>query len=162
MIVIIDRREQAPISLPADIATARGTLATGDYSVAGLTSLIAVERKGHSDAWNSVLGSRQRFFAEWQRMGAIVAAGGAAACLLVGVADYDALRRVPAGRQVDAARRAAGVAGTYRAWSARFNVPVVFSASGEAAATWLVEWLREAAARLAVAAPVESGKATTP
>ena len=52
MKIIIDSREQRPfdfLSQNGDIETERGTLDTGDYSVAGLESRVAVERKSLAD-----------------------------------------------------------------------------------------------------------------
>jgi len=45
---IIDTCEQLPLDL-APLAVEPGMLATGDYSVAGLESIVAVERKSLSD-----------------------------------------------------------------------------------------------------------------
>jgi DNA excision repair protein ERCC-4 len=45
---IIDTREQTPFAL-SPMRTVRGTLATGDYSVAGLESVVALERKSLGD-----------------------------------------------------------------------------------------------------------------
>ena len=45
---IIDNREQLPLDL-SPLQTVAGTLATADYSVRGLETVVAVERKSLSD-----------------------------------------------------------------------------------------------------------------
>jgi DNA excision repair protein ERCC-4 len=59
--IIIDTREQTPWSFVDDQFTSTtGTLVTGDYSVAGLTDVIAIERKSIGDAVSS-------FIHDWNR-----------------------------------------------------------------------------------------------
>ncbi len=70
MIIITDTREQQPFTFSAwpDVATRRDTLATGDYSLAGFTHLVAVERKNGIDELVSCLSQqRERFEAELAR-----------------------------------------------------------------------------------------------
>jgi DNA excision repair protein ERCC-4 len=64
---IIDNREQLPLDL-SPLQTTWGTLATGDYSVAGLEHLVAVERKSLSDLISCVGCERPRFDREVQRL----------------------------------------------------------------------------------------------
>lgn len=64
---ICDTREQTPFDL-SPINTIRGTLSTGDYSVVGLTSFIALERKSLSDLVMCVGVERERFEKEIQRL----------------------------------------------------------------------------------------------
>lgn len=64
---IIDSREQTPFTL-APLRTTKGTLATGDYSIKGLTHVIAVERKSMSDLMNCIGIDRERFEREIQRL----------------------------------------------------------------------------------------------
>ncbi len=45
--IIIDTREQVPLSF--SLPTERGSLVTGDYSIAGLKRFIAIERKSPDD-----------------------------------------------------------------------------------------------------------------
>ena len=49
MKIIIDTREQTPWSFPDGVLIERGTLATGDYTLAGLENIVAVERKSLAD-----------------------------------------------------------------------------------------------------------------
>jgi uncharacterized protein (DUF433 family) len=48
LIAVIDTREQGPLNL-SPLRTVRRTLLTGDYSVRGLESVVAVERKSLAD-----------------------------------------------------------------------------------------------------------------
>ena len=64
---IIDTREQLPLDL-SPLRSQPGTLATGDYSVRGLESLIAVERKGLDDLISCCGTERERFEREIQRL----------------------------------------------------------------------------------------------
>ena len=74
--VVIDNREQIP--WPFDAITAdgnrvivpveRGTLQSGDYSIKGLETVVAIERKSVSDFYGSITSGRTRLEAEFQRM----------------------------------------------------------------------------------------------
>ncbi len=64
---ICDTREQLPLDL-GNMRMARGTLATGDYSVAGLEHVISVERKSLDDLLGCVGNDRERFDRECQRL----------------------------------------------------------------------------------------------
>jgi ERCC4-type nuclease len=75
--VIIDSREQAPFAFQhekyAGIMVEAGTLDTGDYSLAGLTDRVAVERKSLPDLVACLSGGRERFERELQRAAALEA-----------------------------------------------------------------------------------------
>ena len=64
--ILIDSREQTPLIFSYPNITA--TLATGDYSVAGLEDDFCVERKSLSDLYGSLTSGRDRFKRELQRM----------------------------------------------------------------------------------------------
>jgi DNA excision repair protein ERCC-4 len=64
---IIDTREQSPLDL-APLRTVADTLATGDYSVAGLESVVAVERKSLPDLLGCIGQDRERFEREIVRL----------------------------------------------------------------------------------------------
>jgi hypothetical protein len=77
--VVVDTREQrgftflAPIRVAAlrksfIIATTRGTLSTGDYSILTLESEIAVERKSLADLFSTLGQGRDRFTRELARL----------------------------------------------------------------------------------------------
>jgi DNA excision repair protein ERCC-4 len=65
MIIKIDTREQAPYSF--ETPTEPGGLDAGDYSLCGLESLIAVERKTIDDLIGCLTGDRERFERELHR-----------------------------------------------------------------------------------------------
>ena len=67
LVAICDTREQTPLDL-SPIKTARGTLTTGDYSVAGLENIIAVERKSLDDLLGCIGRERERFDREMHRI----------------------------------------------------------------------------------------------
>lgn len=66
MRLIIDSREQLPLSFErwADVVTERAGLPAGDYSLAGLETKVACERKSISDLVGSLSSGRERFEAE--------------------------------------------------------------------------------------------------
>ena len=65
LIVAIDTREQKPYRFPRFEVK---TLATGDYSVVGLESQVAIERKTKEDAYASLGKGRGRFGRELKRL----------------------------------------------------------------------------------------------
>lgn len=67
VLAIIDSREQAPLDL-SPLRMERGTLTTGDYSIAGLESVIAIERKSLPDLLACIGQERERFEREIQRL----------------------------------------------------------------------------------------------
>jgi ERCC4-type nuclease len=64
---IVDTREQIPLDL-APLQTMAGTLATGDYSLVGLESVVAIERKGLGDLLGCIGQERERFEREVMRL----------------------------------------------------------------------------------------------
>lgn len=64
---VIDSREQMPFTL-SPMKTVRGTLATADYSIAGLENVIAIERKSLGDLISCIGAERERFEKEIQRL----------------------------------------------------------------------------------------------
>jgi len=59
--IIIDTREQAPWCFPPSMQTIRRGLGFGDYSLDGLDSVVAIERKSIPDLLGCVGTSRERF-----------------------------------------------------------------------------------------------------
>ena len=55
---IIDSREQMPFDL-VPLRTRAGTLQAGDYSIQGLESLVAIERKSLPDLLSCIAGERR-------------------------------------------------------------------------------------------------------
>lgn len=78
--IVIDTREQLPFSfaaIPADkehgggtwqVTTERRTLPSGDYSLAGFETRVAVERKSVSDLFGTISQGRDRFVRELERL----------------------------------------------------------------------------------------------
>jgi len=66
-VIITDTREQAPLEFRR-LPSRPGTLATGDYSVAGLESDFAIERKSIADLVGSLTSGRERFMREVDRL----------------------------------------------------------------------------------------------
>jgi DNA excision repair protein ERCC-4 len=67
ILAIVDKREQRPLDL-SPLQIVKGTLATGDYSVVGLESVVAVERKSLGDLLCCVGTDRPRFNRQVKRM----------------------------------------------------------------------------------------------
>lgn len=65
--IIVDTREQAPLAFPR-LPSRTGTLTQGDYSIAGLESDFAIERKSISDLVGSLTAGRERFMREVDRL----------------------------------------------------------------------------------------------
>jgi ERCC4-type nuclease len=67
LVALVDTREQSPLDLsPLRVEVA--SLPTGDYSLRGLESVIAIERKSLPDLVGCVGGQRRRFDREVQRL----------------------------------------------------------------------------------------------
>jgi DNA excision repair protein ERCC-4 len=67
-VMVIDTREQDPL-LFQNLASVRGTLYTGDYSIQGLEELFAIERKSIADLVACSIGeNRERFERELHRL----------------------------------------------------------------------------------------------
>lgn len=143
--IICDTREQTPLAIPdgfeAAVTVARATLATGDYSLAGLEWCVAVERKSPADAWGSVLRGRRRFRDCFERLAALrVAPRDRAGFAVVVIECSEAALWTPPSRH-HAERNARSVVGTYRSWSQGLGVPVVFCDGREAAGRSIAEML---------------------
>ncbi len=65
--VLIDTREQTPLTF-VNLPSTRGSLQSGDYSLAGLEDHFAVERKSIADLVGSVCAERERFERELHRL----------------------------------------------------------------------------------------------
>ncbi|ABK18102.1 ERCC4 domain-containing protein [Syntrophobacter fumaroxidans] len=72
MRLIIDTREQTPYGFEGyDVQTERGTLPTGDYSLAGFEDRVAIERKSLDDLIGCLSHDRERFEKELCRAKAL-------------------------------------------------------------------------------------------
>lgn len=65
--VIVDTREQLPLEFKG-VATIRRGLKTGDYSIEGYETRVAIERKSLSDLLGSITTNRERFNACMERL----------------------------------------------------------------------------------------------
>ncbi len=66
--IVVDTREQDPLIFER-LASVRGSLQTGDYSVAGLQDQFSIERKTVSDLIGCCMGdNRERFERELHRL----------------------------------------------------------------------------------------------
>jgi ERCC4-type nuclease len=127
--LIVDSREQAPLAFTR-LPAMRGTLQTGDYSFAGGTELFTVERKSIADLVASVTKDRERFEREMHRLRGLRFKR----LLIVG-----SRAAIEAG-QFHSKASPKAVLHTLDAWEARYDVPVVFADTAEAAAALVESW----------------------
>jgi DNA excision repair protein ERCC-4 len=129
-IVLIDTREQVPLPF-ARLETVRGTLQTGDYSVAGLEHLIAIERKSVADLTACCVDrERERFERELHRL-----RGFRFRRLLIIGTEEDIWRQKYQSNIMPKA-----VMATLCAFEIRYDVPVVFSPDPEKAGALVERW----------------------
>ena len=132
--IIIDTREQNAwtfTSLPSE----PGSLATGDYSVRGLTHLIAVERKSLDDLLACVGIHRDRFKRELQRLRAF-----RFRALVIEASHTD----LEAG-QWRSQLKSSHVIGSLAAWQAQYSLPIWLAGDHESAARFAEKYLFQAA-----------------
>lgn len=127
MRIIIDTREQLPFLFQGaryeGVTTERLALQAGDYSLAGLTDKIAIERKSIDDLVNCLGRERERFTRELQR-------GAAYDFFAVLVeADWQSLAKGEYKSRFNPHSACQSVA----ALMARYGVPFVFAGSRKAA-----------------------------
>jgi DNA excision repair protein ERCC-4 len=122
--IVIDSREQTPFCF-GDWPTAPGTLASGDYSIQGLETRCAIERKSLSDLCACVTHERERFGRELLRL------RGYPVRAVIVEAD---LSEVMAGAYRSQVKPAA-ILGSCAAWQVRYGVPFMFAGQHGAALT---------------------------
>ena len=127
--IIVDTREQTPLPF-ANLPTERRTLATGDYSILGFERDFSVERKSVADLVQSLTRERDRFSRELQRMRA-----------------FDFRRLLVVGTLADleehryrSLANPKAIIGSLCAFEVRFDVPVCFRETPEAAAVQVERW----------------------
>lgn len=123
--IIIDTREQRPLDF-LHLPSERGTLQSGDYSVAGLEAEFAVERKSVADLCQSVTRGRERFERELHRL-----------------RGFDFARLLIVGEPYEVARvsmNAKAVFSSLTAFETRWRVPVVWEPDPEIAARLVERW----------------------
>ena len=136
--IIIDTREQEGYSFdPRLAATVRRALPAGDYSVTGLESTVAVERKSLDDFVSTVIHGRERFRKELRKL-----AGYRAACVVVEAGMHDALLHRYRG---DAHPNS--VIGSALSIILDFRIPVFFCSNRQAACQFVQAYLLAAHAR---------------
>jgi DNA excision repair protein ERCC-4 len=129
-VIVIDSREQEPLSF-SRLQCRTGTLTSGDYSVCGLEHLFAVERKTISDLVGCCVGqTRERFERELHRL-----RGFRFKRLLIVGTEADILRG-----DYRSNIKPQAVIGTLRAFEVRYDIPVVFCDTAEAAANRIESW----------------------
>lgn len=123
--LIIDTREQRPLTFE-HLASQRGTLHSGDYSVKGFEPHFAIERKSVADLCQSVTRGRERFERELHRL-----------------RGFDFARLLIVGTISELRLRAAdpkAVVASLSAFEARWRVPVVWEADPGVAAYLVERW----------------------
>jgi ERCC4-type nuclease len=129
-VIVTDTREQTPLPF-SRLRTIRAGLLTADYSVAGLESVFAIERKSVADLVSCCAGSnRERFENELHRLRGFRFKR----LLVIGTRE-----EIEAHRYRSAILPAA-VLGTLAAFEVRYDVPVVFEASPKAGAVRVETW----------------------
>jgi len=114
--IVVDSREQAPFHF-GDWPTGAGTLASEDYSIAGLEEHVAIERKSLADLCGCITYDRDRFKRELQRVKAYP-------CRAV-VVETD-LGIVMAGKYRSNISPQS-IVGSISSWMIRYEVPFVFA-----------------------------------
>ena len=129
-VIVCDTREQEPLPIRR-LPVVRAGLYTGDYSVAGLESVFAVERKSIPDMVSCCAGSnRERFARECHRL-----RGFRFRRLLV-IGDRADIEAAAYRSTI----RPAAVLGTLAAFEIRYDCPVVFAPTPEAGAELVERW----------------------
>jgi ERCC4-type nuclease len=136
--IVIDTREQEPYSFDSRlVAAVRRALPAGDYSVAGLEGVVAVERKSLDDFVSTAIHNRERFRNELRKL-----AGYRAACVVVEAGLLDVLLHRYRG---DAHPNA--VLGNALSIILDFRVAVFFCSNRQAACQFVQAYLLAAHAR---------------
>ena len=136
--VIVDTREQEPYGFdPRLVIAVRRALPAGDYSVAGLEQMVAVERKTLDDFVGTVIRASGRFSRELSRLERYVRA-----CVVVEADLSDVL----AGRYRGDAHPQS-ILGSALAISVDFGIPVFFCSNRQVACRFVEGYLLRAAER---------------
>lgn len=115
--IVVDTRKQAPLPIRR-LPVTRAGLLTGDYSVAGLEELFAVERKSIPDLVACCVGeNRERFERELHRLRGF---------------RFKRLLIVGERKDIETGAyhsniRPAAILASLAAWEVRFDIPVVFT-----------------------------------
>ena len=132
MKIIIDTREQIPLEFEPDIETCAGTLRAGDYSLAGFTEAVAIERKELGDFIACCGQERERFKAELQRLKAYEARA------IVIEADMGQIIQ----RAYRSRIKPESVMGSMASWTLRYQVPFILAGDRDGATRFIVAMFR--------------------
>lgn len=144
--IIIDGREKAPYTFtglradadkqcrPLAVPTQWGYLDAGDYSIAGMESLVAVERKSLEDLYSTLGQHRTRFEAEHERLASLTFAA------VVIEADWPKILRRPPERSRLLPKT---VFRTAMSWTVRYGVPWIAAGDRRLAEITTFELLRK-------------------
>lgn len=151
-VVLVDTREQQPLALwenhPNWIGgERRATIKTGDYTVEGMESLLALERKSLADVVGCIVAGRQRFIAACQRLSRF-----RWKAILI-EATYEDIKCGWIDTDIQSEVHPNAVCGTLDAIEAKFGIPIIYTSRHrqlvtERAASWLSKhftywWLEE-------------------
>lgn len=129
-VLVIDNREQTPLVFTR-LRSVRGTLYSGDYGIQGLEDSFAVERKSIEDLVSCCMGeNRNRFSHELQRLRGFRFKR----LVIIGSRGLIETQRYRSRISPTA------VLGSLAAWEIRFDLPVVFCETPEAAALQIERW----------------------
>jgi ERCC4-type nuclease len=138
--VVIDTKEQEPYTFnPNLVVPVRRALPAGDYSIAGLENMVAVERKTVNDFVNTVIHSRTRFYRELASLRKYKLA-----CVVVEGTLADVL-----GGKYTGHAKPESVFSTAIAITVNFGIPVFYCSNRQAACRFVETYLLRAAARRA-------------
>jgi DNA excision repair protein ERCC-4 len=128
--IVVDTREQEPLRF-ARLPSRTGTLSSGDYSIVGLETLFAVERKTVADLVACIGPERDRFEREL--------------CRLRG---YRFKRLIVIGQRAEIEQgryrsniKPQSVLGSLDVWEVRYGVPYTFASTPEDAARVVERWV---------------------
>lgn len=134
MIVATDKREQLAYSFAGYACTTEAaTLNVGDYSLAGFTDKIAVERKSLDDLLGCLTAGRERFEKELARSRALDRF-----CVLVEASFEDLAKGV-----YRSAMKPHSACQSIIAWQIRYDIPFVFAGSRKAAEYYCFSFLQK-------------------
>ena len=132
--IVIDTREQRPYTFDG-VPTVRRALATGDYSVEGLESRVAVERKSKADAYQCCGGkkgaNRIRFVACLERLAEIDRPAIVIEC------SFREFCRPPRRTRITPSQ----AVGSYLSWSAKYRLPIFWCPDRSYAERVTLRWL---------------------
>lgn len=130
-VIVQDSREQTPYSFPGYATVIKG-LPSGDYSVEGYESEVAIERKEIGDAYGSIGHGHERFEKELIRLAAMKYAA---------IVIESSLTNFLIAPEYSALNPKAAI-GSLLAWSTKYRLPIFFAgdrAHGQAVTLKLLE-----------------------